>query len=64
MAAKLSVAGNEPADLSEAKVATLRDQVEAHLRPVLRTSDYAAFNLPRVVSMLEELVRQLEKSHG
>ena len=62
VAAKLSVAGNKPVDLSAAKIATLRDQVETHLRPVLRTSDYAAFNLQRVVSMLEELVRRLENA--
>jgi predicted nucleotidyltransferase component of viral defense system len=61
VAAKLSVAGNKPVDLSDAKVEMLRGQVEAHLRPVLRTSDYEAFDLRRVVSTLEELVRQLEE---
>ncbi len=60
VAAKLSVAGNNPVDLSEAKVARLRGQVETHLRPVLRTMDYEAFDLKRAVSMLEELARQLE----
>jgi predicted nucleotidyltransferase component of viral defense system len=60
VAAKLSVAGNNPVDLSEAKVARLRGQVETHLRPVLRTMDYEAFDLKRAVSMLEELARLLE----
>jgi predicted nucleotidyltransferase component of viral defense system len=62
VAAKLSVAGNRPVDLSEAKVAKLRDQVETHLRPVLRTMDYEAFDLLRAVLMLEELVQLLATS--
>ena len=58
--AKLAVSGNDPVDLSEAKIATLVHQVEAHLRPVLRMVDYEAFDLRRAVAMLEELVRQLD----
>lgn len=60
VAAKLLIAGNRPADFSEARVATLRNQVEVHLRPVLRTVDYEVFNLQRALSMLEEIVRQLD----
>jgi hypothetical protein len=59
VAAKLSIAGNRPVDLSEARFAALRHQVETHLRPVLRTMDYEAFDLQRTLSMLEEVVRQL-----
>jgi predicted nucleotidyltransferase component of viral defense system len=59
VAAKLSVAGNSPVDLSEAKVAKLRSQVEAHLRPVIRMTDYKAFDLQRVIVMLQELVHHL-----
>jgi hypothetical protein len=57
VAAKLLVAGNEPVNLSEAKLAVLRGQLEAQLRPVLRTKDYEAFDLQRVIVVLEELVR-------
>ena len=57
VAAKLSVAGNEPVDLSEAKIAILRGQLEAQLRPVLRAKDYAAFDLQRVISVLKEMVK-------
>jgi hypothetical protein len=57
--AKLSVAGNHPVDLSEAKIATLWGLVDAHLRPVVRTADLEAFDLQRVVSILSEFVHQL-----
>jgi len=52
LAAKLSVAGNEPVDLSEAKIAILRGQLEAQLRPVLRARDYESFDLQRVILVL------------
>ncbi len=57
LAAKLSVAGNEPVDLSEAKIAILREQVETQLRPVLRMRDYESFDLDRVILVLEDMVR-------
>jgi predicted nucleotidyltransferase component of viral defense system len=57
LAAKLAVAGNEPVDLSEAKIAILRGQVESQLRPVLRVRDYELFDLQRVLLVLEDMVR-------
>ena len=57
LAAKLSVAENEPVDLSQAKIAILRGQLEAQLRPVLRLKDYTTFDLERVILVLEEMVR-------
>ena len=57
LAAKLAVAENEPVDLSDAKIAVLRGQLEAHLRPVLRANDYAAFDLERVITVLKEMVK-------
>ena len=54
--AKLSVAGNDPVDLSEEKVANLRDQLETQLRPVLRAVDYEAFDLQAVIQVLREVV--------
>ena len=62
LAAKLSVAGNEPVDLSEGKIASLRGQLEAHLRPVLRVRDYESFDLQRVILVLEEVVRLYQPS--
>lgn len=62
VAAKLSVIRNHPVDLSPSKIATLRGQIETQLRPVLRNSDYDAFDLQRVVSVLVDLVSRLERS--
>jgi predicted nucleotidyltransferase component of viral defense system len=58
---KLSVFGNEPVDTSEAKVRALEGQIETLLRPVLRPQDFDAFELPRVVRLLEEVVRLCPK---
>ncbi|TAH38049.1 MAG: nucleotidyl transferase AbiEii/AbiGii toxin family protein [Planctomycetota bacterium] len=44
---KLAVPGNEPADVSPARLAALKPQLEAQLRPVLRDRDFAAFDLKR-----------------
>ena len=60
--AKLSIAGNNSVDLSDEKVEILRGQVETQLRPVLRTMDYEAFDLERVISGLQELVRLYQRS--
>lgn len=46
---KLSVAGTGPTDVSPAKVARLRAQIETQLKPVLREADLAGFDLDRVV---------------
>ena len=39
---KLTVAGNSAVDVSEARLDTLRGQVETHLRPVLRKAEIPA----------------------
>jgi predicted nucleotidyltransferase component of viral defense system len=44
---KLAVPGNEPVDVSVTRLATLRPQVEAQLKPVLRAADFAEFDLDR-----------------
>jgi hypothetical protein len=44
---KLAVPGNEPADVSPARLAALRPQVHTELNPVLRARDFAEFNLDR-----------------
>lgn len=44
---KLAVPGNDPVDVSEARLAALRLQLEPQLRPVLRAADFAAFDLER-----------------
>lgn len=44
---KLAVPGNEPVDVSPARLAALRPQVDTELKPVLRARDFAEFNLDR-----------------
>ena len=56
VAAKLSVRGTQSADLSDVRIQILRDQVETQLRPVLRVIDYEAFDLDRVILVLQELM--------
>jgi len=44
---KLAVPGNDPPDVSPARLDALRAQVETELMPVLRAADFAAFDLDR-----------------
>lgn len=44
---KLAVSGNDPIDVSEARLAALRQQLDSQLKPVLRTKDMAEFDLER-----------------
>jgi len=57
VAAKLAIDGNDPVDLSPAKIAMLRGQVATDLHSVLRTTDYEAFDLQRVITVLEDIMR-------
>lgn len=49
---KLAVAAKDPVDTSDGRVAVLRGQIEAQLRPVLRAEDYERFQLDRVIALL------------
>ena len=44
---KLAVPGNDPVDVSAARLTALRQQLEPQLRPVLRAADFAGFDLER-----------------
>jgi predicted nucleotidyltransferase component of viral defense system len=47
---KLAVPGNDPVDVSPARMAALNPQVDAQLKPVLRDRDFAEFDLARAFS--------------
>jgi predicted nucleotidyltransferase component of viral defense system len=49
---KLAVPGNDPADVSENRLAMLRQQLEPQLKPVLRNKDFAEFDLERAVRIV------------
>ena len=52
---KLSIPGNEPVDMTAEKLELLRVQLETQLKPVLRSEDYAAFDLDRAFECVAEL---------
>jgi predicted nucleotidyltransferase component of viral defense system len=56
---KLAVPGNAPVDVTEARLAALKHQVRAELRPVLRDSDFAEFDLERAFATVAALARRV-----
>jgi predicted nucleotidyltransferase component of viral defense system len=57
--AKLAVPGNDPVDVSPARIAILRSQVETQLKPVLRDRDFAAFDLDRAFRIVANVAAAL-----
>ena len=49
---KLAVPGNGPVDVSGPRLAALRQQLEAQLKPVLRAMDFAQFDLDRAFQIV------------
>lgn len=56
---KLQVPGTAPVDVSPDRVAELRPQLEADLRPMLRERDFAQFDLERAVRIVDSVARLL-----
>jgi predicted nucleotidyltransferase component of viral defense system len=56
---KLAVPGNDPVDVSAARLASLRQQLEAELRPVLRDPDFAEFDLDRAFTSVAKVAAAL-----
>jgi len=56
---KLAVPGNAPVDVMEARLAALRPQVKAELRPVLRDFDFAEFDLERAFATVADVARRV-----
>lgn len=59
---KLVVPGNEPVDVSTARLASLGQQLEAELKPVLRDRDFAEFDLGRAFTTVAKLAAALGHS--
>jgi len=55
---KLAMPGNEPADVSEARLAALRRQLDAQLKPVLRDRDFAEFDLERAFRTVGQMAEK------
>jgi predicted nucleotidyltransferase component of viral defense system len=56
---KLAVPDNDPIDMSDEKHDILNKQVQGQLRPVLRETDYAAFDLERAFEIVAAVARAL-----
>lgn len=56
---KLAVARNAVIDTSEARRRSLENQLETHLKPVVRSSDYAAFDIERAFAEVEKLAAMI-----
>ena len=52
---KLAVPGNDPVDVSDRRLAAVRKQIEAQLRPVLRERDFGEFDLERAFKIVAEM---------
>ena len=52
---ELAVPGNAAVDTSRTRRKSIRDQLETHLKPVLRSSDYADFDVERAFAKVEQL---------
>jgi hypothetical protein len=53
------VPGNEPIDLSEERKQELHRQLEGQLKPVLRPSDFAGFNLNEAFELIRNITEAL-----
>lgn len=56
---KLAVPGNDPVDVSPRRLISLRQQLEAELRPVLRDPDFAEFDLDRAFARVARVAETL-----
>lgn len=57
---KLAIPANEPVDISAAKLAGLRVQIDTDLRPMIREEDFRRFDLDRAFQRVAELAAILE----
>ncbi|NQT37884.1 MAG: nucleotidyl transferase AbiEii/AbiGii toxin family protein [Planctomycetes bacterium] len=56
---KLAVPGNVAINTSPTRRKSVEDQLETHLKPVLRSSDYAAFDIERAFAEVEKLAAMI-----
>ena len=59
---KLAVAGNDPVEASPARLAALRPQLESQLKAVLRSQDFAEFDLERAFATVAKVAAALGRT--
>jgi hypothetical protein len=57
---KLAVPGNGPVDISQERLAALRNQLDARLKPVLRDRDFAEFDLDRAFGIVVSVAKAVD----
>jgi predicted nucleotidyltransferase component of viral defense system len=60
---KLSIPGNDPVDLSGARLAGLRQQLDSQLKPVLRGKDFTEFNFESAFQTVGAVASLLAKNN-
>jgi hypothetical protein len=55
---KLAVPGNEAVNVSDQRLAMLRQQLESQLKPVLRSKDFEEFDLGRAFQIVVEMAKK------
>jgi hypothetical protein len=59
---KIAIPGNDPVNVSDLRMSSLRGQLTARLRPVLRPGDFDEFDLDRAISTVLEISEALAVS--
>jgi len=59
---KLAIPGNAPVDVSPARLAALRPQLESQLKAVLRARDFSEFDLDRAFATVAEVAAALDRT--
>lgn len=58
---KLAVPGNGPVDISQARLAMFRQQLDPRLKPVLRSKDLAQFDLERAIRIMVDIAERVAR---
>ena len=59
---KLAISGNDPINVSAGRIAALQPQLVAQLKPVLRSRDFADFDLDRAIAAVTAVATLLKSS--
>ena len=59
---KITVPGNDPVNVSDLRMSSLRGQLTPRLRPVLRQSNFDEFDLDRAISTVLQIAEALAVS--
>jgi hypothetical protein len=56
---KINIPGNDPPDFSDERLSRLTVQLNARLKPVLRTEDFNRFDLRRSIEIVRRIGHEL-----